>query len=61
MWPLFAVLFMLDLMLLLASNMTDQPWASATCSLVFDVCDYNVTLKIVGVLSFALMILAREF
>jgi hypothetical protein len=60
MWPLFAGLFILDLVLLLASNMADQSWASATCSLLLDLCDYNLTLKVVAVLSFGMMILARK-
>jgi len=59
MWLFFALLFILDLLLLLASNMADQSWASAACSLAFDICDYDLTLKVAAVLLFGLTILSR--
>jgi hypothetical protein len=61
MWPFFAVIFILDLLLLFASNMADQSWASAVCSFVIDLCNFSLTLKVVAVLSFGLTILTREF
>ena len=61
MWPFFAVIFILDLLLLFASNMADQSWASAVCSFVLDLCNFSLTLKAVAVLSFGLTILTREF
>ena len=57
----FAVVFMLDLILILASYATDQSWGVAVCSYVLDLCDYTHTLQVVGVLSFGLMILTRGF
>jgi hypothetical protein len=59
MWRFFAVIFILDLLLLLASNMADQSWASAVCSFALDLCNYNLTLKVVAVLSLGLTILTQ--
>ena len=59
MWLFFALIFILDLLLLLASNMADQSWASAVCSFTLDLCSYNLTLKVGAVVSFGLTILTR--
>ena len=57
----FAVIFILDLILILASYTPDHSWGSAVCSYVLDLCDYNHTLEVVGVLSLGLMILTSGF
>ena len=57
----FAVIFILDLILILASYATDQSWGFAVCSNVLDLCDYSLTLKVIGVLSFGMMILVGGY
>jgi hypothetical protein len=53
---LFALIFILDLIVLLASYTTEQAWASTVCTHLKDLCDYHGTLEVVGVLSFGMML-----
>ena len=53
---LFALIVILDLIVLLASHTTYQAWAYAVFAQLNDVCNYEATLEVVAILSFGLMV-----